>query len=223
MTTIDVLSPAGDVTGTVDLPAEVFDVQTNIPLIHQVVVAQQAAARQGTHATKGRGEVSGGGKKPYRQKGTGRARQGSRTAPHYRGGGAVFGPHPRSYEQRLPAKMKRLALRGALTAKLDDEAIKVIDSFGLEEPRTRELVGVLDALEARGRVLVVSPAVDDRLRLSARNLPTVTVIRADSLNVVDILNADLLLIEQPALARMDEVYGDHRPATATAPVEAVPA
>jgi large subunit ribosomal protein L4 len=221
MPQITLFDRAGKGVGDVELNDELFAAPVNEAVLHQAVTAQLAARRTGTHDTRTRGEVRGGGKKPYRQKGTGRARQGSRTAPHYRGGGAVFGPHPRSYEQRLPAKMKRLALRGALTAKLDDEAIKVIDSFGIEEPRTRELVGVLDALEARGRVLVVSPAVDDRLRLSARNLPTVTVIRADSLNVVDILNADLLLIEQPALARMDEVYGNHRAATATS--EEVPA
>jgi large subunit ribosomal protein L4 len=221
MPQITLFDRAGKGVGDVELNDDLFAAPVNEAVLHQAVTAQLASRRTGTHDTRTRGEVRGGGKKPYRQKGTGRARQGSRTAPHYRGGGAVFGPHPRSYEQRLPAKMKRLALRGALTAKLGDEAIKVIDSFGLEVPRTRELVGVLDALEARGRVLVVSPAVDDRLRLSARNLPTVTVIRADSLNVVDILNADLLLIEQPALARMDEVYGNHRAATAAS--EEVPA
>jgi large subunit ribosomal protein L4 len=207
MSTVDILSPAGEKTGSVELPAEIFGVEKiSIPLIHQVVVAQNAAARQGTHKTKRRGEVRGGGKKPYRQKGTGRARQGTRTAPHYRGGGAVFGPHPRSYEQRLPRKMKRLALRGALTAKLGDEAIKVIDAFGLEAIKTRDLAGVLGALEAHGRVLVVTPGRDEKLELSARNLPTVEILLADSLNVVDLLKADVVLIEQPALARMEEVY-----------------
>jgi large subunit ribosomal protein L4 len=138
--------------------------------------------------------------------GTGRARQGTTNAPHYRGGGTVFGPHPRSYEQRLPRKMKRLALRGALTAKFGDEAIKVIDTFGLTEIRTKDLVGVLAALEATGRVLVVAPGRDEKLELSARNLPSVEIILADSLNVVDLLKADLVLIEQPSLARMQEVY-----------------
>ena len=155
-------------------------------MLHQVVTAQLAGRRTGTHDTKTRGEVRGGGKKPYRQKGTGRARQGSVDAPHYRGGGAVFGPHPRSYEQRLPRKMKRLALRGALTAKLDDEPVKVIDTFGLEAIKTKELAGVLRALDASGRVLVVAPGRDQTLELSARNLPTVEVILADSLNVVDL-------------------------------------
>ncbi|HET7472813.1 MAG TPA: 50S ribosomal protein L4 [Candidatus Limnocylindrales bacterium] len=196
----------GKSLGSVELAEALFAAPVNAAVLHQVVTAQLAGRRAGTHDTKTRGEVRGGGHKPYRQKGTGRARQGSRVAPHYRGGGAVFGPHPRSYEQRLPRKMKRLALRGALTAKLGDEAIKVIDAFGLEAIKTRDLAGVLGALEARGRVLVVAPGRDETLELSARNLPTVDVILADSLNVVDLLKADVVLIEQPALARMEEVY-----------------
>jgi large subunit ribosomal protein L4 len=196
----------GASVGSVELADELFAAPVNEAVLHQVVTAQLAGRRTGTHDTKTRGEVRGGGRKPYRQKGTGRARQGSIRAPHYRGGGAVFGPHPRSYEQRLPRKMKRLALRGALTAKLGDEAIRVIDSFGLEAIKTSELVGVLAALKADGRVLVIAPGRDERLELSSRNLPTVEVILADSLNVVDLLNADVVLIEQPALARMEEVY-----------------
>jgi large subunit ribosomal protein L4 len=196
----------GKSLGSVELAEALFAAPVNAAVLHQVVTAQLAGRRIGTHDTKTRGEVRGGGAKPYRQKGTGRARQGSRRAPHYKGGGVVFGPHPRSYEQRLPRKMKRLALRGALTAKLGDEAIKVIDTFGLEAVKTRELVGVLGALEAKGRVLVVAPGRDETLELSARNLPSVEVILADSLNVVDLLKADLVVIEQPALARMEEVY-----------------
>ena len=196
----------GASVGSVELHDDLFAAPINEAVMHQVVVAQLAGRRTGTSDTKTRGEVRGGGKKPYRQKGTGRARQGTRTAPHYRGGGAVFGPHPRSYEQRLPRKMKRLALRGALTAKLGDEAIKVIDAFALDAIKTRDLAAVLGALEARGRILVVAPGRDERLELSARNLPTVEIILADSLNVVDLLKADIVLIEQPALARMEEVY-----------------
>jgi large subunit ribosomal protein L4 len=197
---------AGKDLGSIELSDELFAAPVNAAVLHQVVTAQLAARRTGTHDTKTRGEIRGGGKKPYRQKGTGRARQGTTTAPHYRGGGAVFGPHPRSYEQRLPRKMKRLALRGALTAKYGDEAIKIVDSFGLEQIRTKDLVGVLGALEAQGRVLVIAPARDPALELSARNLPRVEVILADSLNVVDLLKADVVLIEQPALARMEAVY-----------------
>jgi large subunit ribosomal protein L4 len=196
----------GKSVGSVELADALFAAPVNAAVLHQVVTAQLAGRRTGTADTKTRGEVRGGGKKPYRQKGTGRARQGTRTAPHYRGGGTVFGPHPRSYEQRLPRKMKRLALRGALTAKLGDEAIKVIDTFALEAIKTRDLAAVLGALDARGRILVVAPGRDERLELSARNLPTVEIILADSLNVVDLLKADIVLIEQPALARMEEVY-----------------
>jgi large subunit ribosomal protein L4 len=196
----------GASVGSVELADELFAAPVNAAVLHQVVTAQLAGRHLGTHETQTRGEVRGGGRKPYRQKGTGRARQGSRRAPHYRGGGVVFGPHQRSYEQRLPRKMKRLALRGALTAKFGDEAIKVIDSFALEAIKTSELVGVLAALKADGRVLLVAPARDERLELSSRNLPTVEVILADSLNVVDLLKADVVLIEQPALARMEEVY-----------------
>ncbi len=196
----------GASVGSVELSEQLFAAPVNAAVLHQVVTAQLAGRHLGTHDTKTRGEVRGGGRKPYRQKGTGRARQGSRTAPHYAGGGVVFGPHPRSYEQRLPRKMKRLALRGALTAKFTDDQVKVIDAFALEEIRTKDLVGVLEALEATGRVLVVAPGRDEKLELSARNLPKVEVILADSLNVVDLLNADVVLIEQPALARMEEVY-----------------
>jgi large subunit ribosomal protein L4 len=197
---------AGKSLGDVELNADLFAAPVNAAVLHQVVTAQLAAKRVGTHETKTRGAVAGGGRKPYRQKGTGRARQGSRTAPHYRGGGAVFGPHPRSYEQRLPRKMRRLALRGALTAKLGDEAIRIVDAFGLEAIKTKDIVALLGAIRATGRVLVVAPGVDEKLRLSARNLPTVEVILADSLNVVDLVKADTVVIEQPALARMEEVY-----------------
>jgi len=197
----------GKTVGSVELSDELFAAPVNAAVLHQVVTAQLAGRRTGTADTKTRGEVRGGGKKPYRQKGTGRARQGTRTAPHYRGGGVVFGPHPRSYEQRLPRKMKRLALRGALTAKLVDEQLKVIDTFGLDVIKTSELAAVLRALEATGRVLVVAPGRDKTLELSARNLPTVEVILADSLNVVDLINADLVLIEQPSLSRMESIYG----------------
>jgi large subunit ribosomal protein L4 len=206
MATTTLFDRSGKNLGSVELNDELFAAPVNQAVLHQVVTAQLAGRRIGTHETKTRGQVRGGGKKPYRQKGTGRARQGTPTAPHYRGGGTVFGPHSRSYEQRLPRKMRRLALRGALTAKLGDEAIRIVDSFGLDAIKTREVLGVLGALNATGRVLVVAPVADERLRLSARNLPTVEVILADSLNVVDILKADTLVIEQPALARIEEVY-----------------
>jgi large subunit ribosomal protein L4 len=207
MPSIPLYDRTGKTVGNVELSDALFAAPVNTAVLHQVVTAQLAARRTGTHDTQTRAEARGGGRKPYRQKGTGRARQGSIRAPHYRGGGTVFGPHPRSYEQRLPRKMKRLALRGALTAKLGDEQLKVIDGFGLDAIKTKDLAGVLRALDASGRVLVVAPGRDQNLELSARNLPTVNVILADSLNVVDLIDADLVLIEQGALARMETVYG----------------
>ena len=197
----------GEAIGEVELPEELFSAPVNEAVLHQVVIAQLAGRHLGTSNTKRRGEVSGGGKKPYRQKGTGRARQGSIRSPQYTGGGVVFGPHPRSYVQRLPRQMKRLALCGALTAKLDDGAIRVVDAFGMEAPKTRNVIDILAALgRSEGRVLIVAPGTDETLILSARNLPGVEVIRADSLNVVALLNADTVLIEQPALIKMEEVY-----------------
>ena len=197
----------GEAIGEVELPDELFSAPVNMAVLHQVVTAQLAGRHLGTSNTKRRGEVSGGGKKPYRQKGTGRARQGSIRSPQYTGGGVVFGPHPRSYVQRLPRQMKRLALCGALTAKLDDGAIRVVDAFGMEGPKTRNVIDILAALgRSEGRVLIVAPGTDETLILSARNLPGVEVIRADSLNVVALLNADTVLIEQPALIKMEEVY-----------------
>jgi large subunit ribosomal protein L4 len=210
MPTTTLYDRTGKEIGSVELPEALFAAPVNEAVIHQVVTAQLAGRRLGTHDTKTRGEVRGGGRKPWRQKGTGRARQGSRRAPHWAGGGTVFGPHPRSYEQRLPRKMKRLALRGALTAKLNEAAVRVVDDLGPETIRTRDLVGSLQALGAgdgkERRVLVVAPARDPVLELSARNLPKVEVLLADSLNVVDLLKADLVLIEQAALGRMEEVY-----------------
>jgi large subunit ribosomal protein L4 len=206
MPTATLYSKSGAEVGTVDLPETLFNVEVNPDLLHQAVTAQLAGRRTGTHDTKTRGEVRGGGAKPYRQKGTGRARQGSRSAPHYAGGGVVFGPHPRSYEQKLPKRMKRLALQGALTAKFGDGAVKVVDELSMDATKTKELVGYLDALKATGRVVLVAVRGDDKLALSARNLPSVSILSADSLNVVDVLNADVLLICQPALATMAEVY-----------------
>lgn len=206
MPTTPVYTKAGIEAGTIELPEALFAAPVNTAVLHQAVVAQLAARRAGTHDTRTRGEIRGGGKKPYRQKGTGRARQGTPTAPHYRGGGVVFGPHPRSYEQRLPKRMKRLALRGALTAKLGDGAVKVVEDLAMDAIRTRELVVYLGNLKASGKVLVVAAGKDERLELSARNLPGVNVIRADSLNVVDVLDADVLLITRPSVAMMSEVY-----------------
>jgi large subunit ribosomal protein L4 len=186
---------------TVDaqLPVDIFGVQTNIPLIHQVVVAQLAAARQGTHSTKTRGEVAGGGKKPYRQKGTGRARQGSIRAPQYTGGGIVHGPKPRDYDQRTPKKMKAAALRGALSDRARNGRIHVIEGFvSGDAPSTKAAVATLAALTTRPRVLVVIDRDDVVSALSLRNVENVAVITFDQLNTYDVLKADDLVFTKTA-------------------------
>jgi large subunit ribosomal protein L4 len=206
MPTSPLFDKSGAAAGTIDLPDALFAAPINTALMHQAVVAQLAGRRTGTAATKTRGMVRGGGRKPYRQKGTGRARQGTRSAPHYAGGGVVFGPSPRSYEKRFPKRMKRAALVGALTSKFDDGVVKVVSDLALDEIRTRQLVGHLQALEARGRILLVEDGKNERLELSARNLPRVTVIRSDSLNIVDVLAADAIVITAPSIPTMSEVY-----------------
>ncbi len=175
----------------VDLPAEIFDVQVNIPLIHQVVVAQQAAARQGTHDTKSRGEVRGGGRKPYKQKGTGRARQGSTRAPQFVGGGVVHGPTPRSYDQRTPKKMKAAALRGALSDRARSGRVHVVESFVTgDTPSTKAAIEGLSGLTDRPRVLVVLERGDNLTWLSLRNVETVHLLAVDQLNTYDVLLCD---------------------------------
>jgi large subunit ribosomal protein L4 len=200
MTTIDVRSPAGDVTGTVELPAEVFDAQTNVPLIHQVVVAQQAAARQGTHATKTRGDVAGGGKKPDRQKGTGRARQGSIRAPQFTGGGVVHGPQPRDYSQRTPKKMKAAALRGALSDRARGGRVHVLSTL-LEgdAPSTKQAVAALAAVSDRRALLVVVARDDLAGWKSLRNVDRVHAIAPDQLNTYDVLCSDDVVFTSGAL------------------------
>ncbi len=185
----------------VQLPAEIFDAKVNVPLIHQVVVAQEAAARQGTHATKTRGAVRGGGRKPYRQKGTGRARQGSLRAPQFTGGGVVHGPQPRSYEQRTPKKMKAAALRGALSDRARHDRVHVIGGFvDGETPKTKTALAALTALTGQAaHVLVVIKAGDDVSRRSLRNVPGVHVLDEGQLNTRDVLVSDHVVFTQEAL------------------------
>jgi large subunit ribosomal protein L4 len=191
VTTVDVLGAEGAKTGTVELPADIFDVQANIPLMHQVVVAQLAAARQGTHKVKSRGEVRGGGRKPYKQKGTGRARQGSTRAPQFTGGGVVHGPTPRDYSQRTPKKMKAAALRGALSDRARDGRVHVIDAFvSGEKPSTKAAMATLAKATDSTRVLVVLSETDEMNWMSLRNVPTVHLIEAGQLNTYDVLVAD---------------------------------
>jgi large subunit ribosomal protein L4 len=175
----------------VDLPAEIFDVEVNIPLIHQVVVAQQAAARQGTASTKRRGEVRGGGRKPYKQKGTGRARQGSTRAPQFVGGGVVHGPKPRDYDQRTPKKMKAAALRGALSDRARNDRVHVIESLiSAEAPSTKAAVAALASVSDRSNFLVVLERTDSVTWLSLRNAPEVHIVAVDQLNTYDVLASD---------------------------------
>jgi len=203
MSTVNVVSPSGKSTETAELPDEIFDAKVNIPLIHQVVVAQQAAARQGTHATKTRGEVRGGGKKPYRQKGTGRARQGSLRAPQYAGGGVVHGPQPRDYSQRTPKKMKAAALRGALSDRARHGRVQVVSAFVEgDAPRTKDALAVLAAAAGYVRgaaLLAVIRRDDDLARKSLRNVEGVLVLTEDQLNTYDVLAADHVVFTAAAL------------------------
>jgi large subunit ribosomal protein L4 len=201
-----ILNATGGDAGSVDLAESLFGAPVNEALIHQAVVRQQAGRRIGSADTLTRAEVRGGGKKPWRQKGTGRARQGTRNAPQWAGGGVVFGPHPRSYQQKLPAKMRRSALRGALSAKQADGAVRVVTGFDLDEIKTRAMIERLSAWKAEGKVLLVLPGRDVTVERSARNLREVRVIMADSLNVVDLLEADTVVFTREALDRAQEVY-----------------
>ncbi|WP_019818466.1 50S ribosomal protein L4 [Saccharomonospora saliphila] len=197
--TVELKTPAGQAEGTVELPAEIFDVQANIPLMHQVVVAQLAAARQGTHDTKTRGDVRGGGRKPYRQKGTGRARQGSVRAPQFTGGGTVHGPTPRDYTQRTPKKMKAAALRGALSDRARSGQLHVVTELvSGEKPSTKSAKSALAAVTQAKRVLVVLHRDDDLGVLSARNLPYVHLITPDQLNTYDVLVNDDVVFTKAA-------------------------
>ncbi|MCV7206277.1 50S ribosomal protein L4 [Mycolicibacterium peregrinum] len=197
---IDVKTPAGKKDGSVELPAALFDVEPNIALMHQVVNAQLAAKRQGTHATKTRAMVSGGGKKPYRQKGTGRARQGSTRAPQFTGGGVVHGPQPRDYSQRTPKKMIAAALRGALSDRARNERIHAITELVEgQTPSTKSAKAFLGSLTENKKVLVVIGRTDEVGARSVRNLPGVHVISPDQLNTYDVLNADDLVFSVEAL------------------------
>ncbi|MGY4712957.1 50S ribosomal protein L4 [Mycolicibacterium sp. CBM1] len=197
---IDVRTPDGKKDGTVELPAELFDVEPNIALMHQVVIAQLAAKRQGTHSTKTRGEVAGGGKKPYRQKGTGRARQGSIRAPQFTGGGVVHGPQPRDYSQRTPKKMIAAALRSALSDRARNERIHAVtELLSGQTPSTKSAKAFLATLTENKKVLVVIGRSDEVGAKSVRNLPGVHVISPDQLNTYDVLNADDLVFSVEAL------------------------
>jgi len=201
-----IINAKGKEAGSVELADSLFGAPVNEALIHQAVVRQQAQGRLGTADTQTRGMVRGGGAKPWRQKGTGRARQGSRRAPHWRGGGVVFGPHPREFAVKMPTKMRRAALRGVLTAKQADGALRVVEEIGLTEIKTRAFAELLVTWNAGGKVLLVLPARNEVVERSCANLREVRVILADSLNVVDLLDADTIVFTRAALDRAQEVY-----------------
>jgi large subunit ribosomal protein L4 len=201
-----ILKADGAEAGSVELADALFAAPINESVIHQAVVRQMAGRRLGTADTLTRGEVRGGGRKPWRQKGTGRSRQGTKTAPQWAGGGVVFGPHPRSFEQKMPAKMRRSALRGVLSAKQADGAVRVVEGFDLDEIKTKSMVSRLEAWKAEGKVLLVLEGRDASVEMSCRNLREVRVILADSLNVVDLLEADTVVFSRAALDRAQEVY-----------------
>ncbi|MDG2112409.1 MAG: 50S ribosomal protein L4 [Actinomycetota bacterium] len=198
-TTLDVRTQDGGTAGSVTLDDDVFGIEPNMAVLHQVVTAQLAARRSGTASTKTRAEVRGGGAKPFRQKGTGRARQGSTRAPQFTGGGIVHGPRPRSYRQKVNKKMTRLALRSALSDRAQSERVMVIDGWQFDAPKTKDAVGALDALQLEGKVLLVLGADDDTAARSFRNLTSVQLVEAGELNAYDVLCSDWLVFTQATL------------------------
>jgi large subunit ribosomal protein L4 len=206
MSTARVVDAEGAVSGTLELPESIFGVTPNVSVMHQALLRQLANQRQGTHDTRTKGEVSGGGRKPYRQKGTGRARQGSIRSPQWEGGGIVFGPHPRSYRQDMPRKQRHLALRSALSTKAAGEQVIVLSAFSLEAPKTRAVADLIRAVDAGRRVLLVLGSHNETLEKSARNIPEVRVVLASNLSVRDLLIAETVLITQDALEHIEAAW-----------------
>jgi len=205
---VSLLNMAGETVGEIELADSIFAAEVNKPLMHQALVRQLANARLGTHKVKGRSEVAGGGRKPWKQKGTGRARQGSTRAAQWRGGGIIFGPTPRSYAQRMPRKMRQAAIRSALTVKATDQKIIVLDDLQMDKPKTRLMAELLDRLAAgSARTLVLMPEQDVVVEKSANNLPNVTLLRAHYLNVRDLLAHDVVVMPKAALAVIEEIWG----------------
>ncbi len=207
MATASIINQQGSTTGSMDLPSTLFDVPVHRAVMHQAVLRQLANARQGTHSTKTRAEVRGGGRKPYAQKGTGRARQGSIRAPHYRGGGTVFGPHPRSYAMDMPRKQRRLALLGALTTVAAEHTVTVLEGVELEAPKTKTIAGMLQEMNAKGRVLFVLGSHNVPLEKSVRNIPFAHVVLASNLSVYNLLRAETLVFTKDALTEMEGLWG----------------
>ena len=207
MANYDVLKVDGNKSGSVELSDAVFAIEPNNNVLFEAINLQRASLRQGTHAVKNRSAVRGGGRKPWRQKGTGRARQGTIRAPQWRGGGIVFGPTPRSYAYKMPKKMRRLALRSALSKKAQENSLTIVDALSFEAPKTKEFKNVLTTLEQPKKVLVVVENEDVNVELSARNIPGVQVTTAQGLNVLDLTSADSVIITESAAKKVEEVLG----------------
>lgn len=205
MPKVSVFNINGDQVGEIELNDAVWGIEPNEHVLHEAVVMQLAGQRQGTHETKTRAEVSGGGRKPWRQKGTGRARHGSTRSPIWRTGGIVFGPHKRSYKYSLPKKVRRLAMKSALSSKMQAGEVLVLDELTLAQPKTKEMVGILNKLNVQNKALVVTAEVNENVLKSARNIPGVKQVRADGINVYDLLNHDKLVITKEAVAKVEEV------------------
>ena len=205
MAKVDLYNQSGKKVSEIELNDSVFGIAPNQHVLFEAIVSQRASLRQGTHKTKVRSEVAGGGRKPWRQKGTGRARQGSIRSPQWRGGGTVFGPVPRSYSYKLPRKIRRLAIKSALSSKVLDQKMLVLESLAFEAPKTKEFKGVLSALSVDSKALIVTANLDENVALSARNIPGVTVLTAEGLNVLDVISHDRLIFTQEAVQKVEEV------------------
>lgn len=205
MPKVALLNVSGSQVGEVELSDAVFGIEPNAHVLHDAVVLQQASLRAGTHKTKGRSEVRGGGRKPWRQKGTGRARQGSIRSPQWVGGGTVFGPTPRSYSIKLPKKVRRLAIKSALSSKVKENEIVVLDQLVMEQPKTKEFASILNNLKVERKALVVTADLEQNVYLSARNIPGVKFVTAEGINVLDVLHHDKLIITKEAVQKVEEV------------------
>ena len=205
MTSVNLYKQDGSQNGTIDLNADIFGIEPNENAEFDAILRQRASMRQGTHAVKNRSAVSGGGKKPWRQKGTGRARQGSIRSPQFRGGGIVFGPTPRSYNYRLPRKVRQLAIKSALSQKVADDKFVVVDSINFDAPKTKEFASVLDNLKVNEKVLIVVTDDDKNAELSARNLSKVNVVTSAGVNILNVVDAQKIVITKSALSQVEEV------------------
>ncbi|WP_409303749.1 50S ribosomal protein L4 [Peribacillus sp. SCS-155] len=205
MPKVTLFNQAGSQVGDIELNDSIFGIEPNNHVLFEAIIMQRASLRQGTHKVKNRSEVAGGGRKPWRQKGTGRARQGSIRSPQWRGGGTVFGPTPRSYSYKLPKKVRRLAIKSALSTKVLEDNILVLESLSFETPKTKEFAAVLKGLSVDTKALVVTDGLDEKVALSARNIPGITVVEADGLNVLDVVSHNKLIITKSAVEKVEEV------------------